>query len=157
MFTATVESQVNQDVGVLFYTAEEAGLSTAVKQCDCKRMLVPFNDWCPPEGVFAVALDAAQKSDVQIILLRLLEDAAESEKLYAALRGLQAQLQQYPVEVVLATAVGPCPDCISDYARQQDVDLIVLCDNQADAAKSQEMAEAIQAQHPCQMVVIRDN
>ncbi len=157
MFTATVEPQVNQAEGVLFYTPEEAGLSTAVAQCGCKRMLVPFNGWCPPERVFAVALEAARQSDVQIILLRLLEDAAESEKLYSALRGLQTQLQQYPVEVMLATAVGPCPDCITDYARQQDVDLIVLCDNQADAARSQEMAEAIQAQHPCQMVVIREN
>lgn len=157
MFTATVEPQVNQDVGVLFYAAEEAGLSTAVGQGGCKRMLVPFNGWCPPERVFAVALEAARQSGVQVILLRLLEDAAESEKLYSALRGLQTQLQQYPVEVVLATAVGPCPDCITDYARQQNVDLIILCDNQADAAKSQEIAEAIQAQHPCQMVVIRDN
>ena len=157
MFTAVVESQVNQAEGVLFYTPEEADLSTAVGQSGCKRMLVPFNGWCPPERAFAVALEAARQSNVQIILLRLLEDAAESEKLYSALRGLQTQLQQYPVEVVLATAIGPCPDCITDYARRQDIDLIVLCDNQADAAKSQEIAEAIQAQHPCQMVVIREN
>ncbi len=157
MLTATVEPQVNQAEGVLFYTPAEANLPTAVKQCSCKRMLVPFNGWRPPEGVFAVVLEAARQSDVQVILLRLLEDTAEPEKLYSALRGLQTQLQRYPVEVVLATAVGPCPDCITDYARQQDVDLIVLCDNQMGGAKSKEIAEAIQAQHPCQMVVIREN
>lgn len=157
MLAETVEPQDLLGFDLLFTAPTEATLPKIVEQTGCKKMLVPYTGWCPPEKVSAAVLQAAQAADVQIILLRLGDETEAQDKIYSALRGLQMQLAQYPVEVVLDTAVGRPADCITDYAAQQNIDLIVLCDNQIGKKRADDLVKVVQTQAPCPLLVIRGN
>lgn len=129
----------------------------------CSRILIPFGEELMKEGMLSSAIEAAQLTSAELILLSVRSPAAvkkvvpNHECLFTALKGLQAQLQSYHVHVRFDSVTGPAAASIVAYARNNRVDLIVIAGKQGDAEAGDDVAQAVLIAAQCPTVIVQEN
>ena len=128
-----------------------------------KKVLLPFDSWYLLDAAVSSAIEKAKESSAELILLRLSRDDNDSERcfgqesIFSILRGLQSQLQQLPIKVSVDTAVGIKAKIITKYAKEHDVDLIVISDDQVHLKGQHSLAEKLTKTAVCATEIIRPN
>ncbi len=95
-------------------------------------ILVPFEALNIVPQMFEPALDLAEETSATLVLLcvrppgKSLWYAHEDERLFADLKGLQAQMHKRAIPVRIETVVGPVAKFILDYADKYKVDMIMI-------------------------------
>ena len=156
------------------YGEEASMLSTSVNQLYSeglgepetavyKKVLLPFDSWYLLDAVVNSAIEKAKESSAELVLLRLSRDDKETgfsfgqDNIFSILRGLQSQLQQLPIKVSVDTAVGVKAKIIANYAKEHDVDLIVISDDQVQPKGKKSLAEELTKTAVCDTEIIRPN
>lgn len=129
----------------------------------CRKILIPLSGKLFAHHVLGPAIEAARSSSAELILLLVRPPAAEQkvvinqEACFTAFKALQAQIQSNRLRVRLDSVTGATATSIAEYARSNNVDLIVMAGEQGEAEAGAALAQAIRSQTDCPAIIVREN